>query len=103
MTPELIAWIWLALVVGFIVISVVRFGSRHSYWEDEGGIAALLVSVVVLGTATATAAVIAAGSLGIEGSFVIFVAMVGYLIGLAASGLIAEYVKLMKAKAKASR
>ncbi len=94
---------WLALIVAFIVISMVRFGTSHSYWEHEGGVAALLVSVVVLGTATAAAAVVAAASLGVEGSFAFFVAMFGYLIGLAASGLVAEYVKLMKANSEASQ
>ena len=103
MTPELNAWMWLALIVGFIVISVVRFGTSHSYWEHEGGTVALLVSVVVLGTATAAAGVIAARSLGAGDGVVLFLAMIGYLIGLAASGLVAEYVKLVKAKAEASR
>lgn len=102
-TPELIAWIWLALIVGFIVISVVRFGTSHSYWEYEGGTVVLLVSVVVLGTVTAAAAVITARWLGAGDGMVLFLTMIGYLIGLAASGLVAEYYKLMKAKAEASR
>jgi hypothetical protein len=102
-SPEVFAWLWLGAVVAFIVVTIVRFGFSHSYWQHDGGTAVLIISVIVLGTVTAWAAVVAAASLGAGGGLVIFVAMLGYLTGLAASGLIAEYVKLGKARAAAKR
>ncbi|MGI9585496.1 MAG: hypothetical protein ACR2N7_07870 [Acidimicrobiia bacterium] len=103
MSPELLAWLWLLAITTFIVVTIARFGVSHPYWEHDGGTAALIVSVIVLGTVTAWAAVVAATSLGAGSGPVIFAAMVGYVIGLAASGLIAEYVKLWKANSAAKR
>ena len=89
---------WLGAVVAFIVVTIVRFGLSHLYWQHDGGTAVLIISVIVLGTVTAWAVVVAAASLGAGRGPVIFVAVLGYLTGLAASGLIAEYVKLGKAR-----
>ncbi len=100
MTLEMFAWLWIALVLGFIVVSIVRFGFTHRYWEHDGGTLTLLVGIVILGSLTGIAAVVAGSSLGIEGGWLVVIVMLGYLVALAASGLLAEYAKLMRARSK---